>query len=176
MYTSVVNKPVRAGVIPYTIAFNRVYFLMGVDRGTHELTDFGGGIKNGESPVQAALRELGEETCGLFGEHITVSHLERSKCVANYKSNAFIYFARVSVKWLYIAEEQFSKIPCKTEVVGVKWLTDEEFKHVIFNKQSQVLWKRVQNILRNTSWYDLVQNLHVEKITLCNNNGSTICN
>lgn len=160
MYKSV-NKPVRAGVIPYTVAFNHVYFLMGVDRGSGELTDFGGGIKNGESTIQAALREFREETCGLFGsEYVTLSQLEHAKCVTNYKSNAFIYFVHVPVKWLYIAEEQYAKIPCKTELTGVKWLTDEEFKFIVFNKQSQILWKRVQNILKNTSWYDLVHQLH----------------
>ena len=55
----------RAGVIPYCIRDDKIYFLMGIDDGTSEYSDFGGASKQGETALQTALRELKEETGGL---------------------------------------------------------------------------------------------------------------
>lgn len=55
-----ITDVIRAGVIPYTIIDNKVYWLMGVSpRGL--LTDFGGGCRKEESVLVCLLRETTEE-------------------------------------------------------------------------------------------------------------------
>jgi len=63
----------RAGVIPFTIYDNRLYFLMGIDRATGELTDFGGHSKMTETIAETALRELTEETCEIFKDDLRMA-------------------------------------------------------------------------------------------------------
>lgn len=94
-------KPGRAGVIVYTdvILKNKTsarYFFLGEDTATGELTDFGGGVqyKSGESIIQAALRELAEESLCCFGK-ITKESIDESTVV--YDNNMAIFFIPVNV-------------------------------------------------------------------------------
>ena len=61
-------RPRRAGVIIYTVSNGRLYFAMGLDSNTHDLTDFGGTVEyeTDENAVKGALREFSEETLGIF--------------------------------------------------------------------------------------------------------------
>lgn len=62
------NEIIRAGVIPYTIREEgELWFLLGIDRRhPYDLSDFGGGVKSGETSAQGAARELAEESLGVF--------------------------------------------------------------------------------------------------------------
>ena len=154
---------VRAGVIPFTVRENRLHFLLGIDRRTRELTDFGGGVKSHETMVGAAHRELEEESCGLFESIIKESQLQSSPAISNSERNTAIFFLRIDPEWLDTAEQIFSKkqqalaeIKKHNELIGVKWVAQEDFKLIAFNRRSQCMWKRVQNILRwNTTWNEL---------------------
>jgi hypothetical protein len=133
------KTPVRAGVIPFTVRDHRLHFLLGIDRRTRELTDFGGGVKNTETMLDAAFRELLEESCKIFGGSVTKEHLKESPAVANSSRTAAIFF-----------------IKKHNELIGVKWVDQENFKLIAFNRRSQCMWKRIQNILCwNTTWSDL---------------------
>ena len=88
----------RAGVIPYTIKDGKKYFLLGIDAKFGTLTDFGGGVKRGENFIEAACRELDEESLGIFN----FLHPERMKEVRQnsttvYDDNSAIIFLNVSV-------------------------------------------------------------------------------
>lgn len=163
---------VRAGVIPYTIKDNQVYFLLGIDRRTRELTDFGGGVKSDETILEAAQRELGEETCKLFGNTVTKKHLRYSPAVCNTNRDTAILFLLIDPMWIDYAEELFSNfqgnynnIKKHTELIGVKWVTEKYFQKVAFNRRVQCMWRRIQNLLRlNTSWCDLRCTLMFGKI------------
>ena len=64
-------KPQRGGIIPYTIYEDEVYFGLGVDTQTGDMTDFGGGIrykKDGDA-VTGSLREFMEESLCVFGSY-----------------------------------------------------------------------------------------------------------
>jgi 8-oxo-dGTP pyrophosphatase MutT (NUDIX family) len=62
-----VRKITRAGCLFYTFIDGEIYFCMGRDKISKELTDFGGGRKNGESILDCAIRECNEETHYAFG-------------------------------------------------------------------------------------------------------------
>jgi hypothetical protein len=48
-------------------------------------------------------------------------------------------------------------------LVGVKWISQGDFKTIAFNRNNQCMWKRVQNILRfNTAWTNLWLVLTIE--------------
>ena len=57
----------RAGVIPYTIINNEIYWLMGKSN-TGRLGDFGGGCKSSkkETAYQCLIREVQEESSGIL--------------------------------------------------------------------------------------------------------------
>lgn len=153
----------RAGVIPYTIKNGRIYFLLGVDRKTSDLTDFGGGVKCNETIVIGGLRELEEESCKLFEGVITAKDLRQSPALTNKKQNTVIFFAKIAPEWLDTAPQKFieqqqslDKIKKYNELSAVRWLNQDEFSHVAFNGKNHRLWRRIQNILRwNTSWSEL---------------------
>ena len=155
--------PRRAGVIPYTIRDQRLYFLLGIDRRTRELTDFGGGVKITETMVKGALREFDEESCKMFGNSITEEHLTESPAVTNHDRNIAIFFVNIDSKWLDDAEIEFvnkqkelGDMKKHNELIGVKWVSQENFRLIAFNRKSQCMWKRIQNILCwNTSWCEL---------------------
>lgn len=153
----------RAGVIPYTIKDNRLYFLLGIDRRTRELTDFGGGAKLEETMSEAALRELHEESCEIFKDHITVEQLSTSPVVMNQCKTAIIFFIKIDPLWLLCAEKRFKEnqyrlhsISKYLELIGIKWVEENHFKEIAFNRKKQCMWRRIQNIVRtNTTWHEL---------------------
>jgi NUDIX domain len=67
----------RAAVIPYIIKSDKenceIWFLMGIHKKTKEITDFGGGVKKGENDLEAALRELNEETRDIFKDFVNIN-------------------------------------------------------------------------------------------------------
>ena len=60
-------KPPRGGVVLYHRMGGKVYIILGQDKSTQELTDFGGGIRynHGETSLSGALREFMEESFGI---------------------------------------------------------------------------------------------------------------
>ncbi|KKM17861.1 hypothetical protein LCGC14_1671490 [marine sediment metagenome] len=153
---------IRAGVIPFTVQDRKLYFLLGIDRRTRELTDFGGGVKvTDKGPIGGAYRELYEETCKIFGSTVTKEQLKHSLALTN--QNTAIFFLRIESAWLDSAEEVFRacqeelrEIKKYNELIGVKWVVDRDFELVAFNRRSQCMWKRIQNMLcMNTTWNEL---------------------
>lgn len=72
------NKQLRAGVIVYVEIPNankpQLFFCLGLDQRTGDITDFGGGVtKKDPTALHAALREFHEETLGIFTEHVPLT-------------------------------------------------------------------------------------------------------
>jgi len=157
------NGICRAGVIPFTIKDNRLYFLLGIDRKTRELTDFGGGAKSNETMVQAGFRELMEESCEIFAGNVSIKNLLNSPAILNEAKNAIIFFLKIDSTWLNFAEQKFAKnqqifsdISKHNELIGIKWVEDKYFREIAFNRKNQCMWRRVQNILiSSTNWIEL---------------------
>ncbi len=157
------TRLIRAGVIPFTIKNNHLYFLLGIDRGTRELTDFGGGVKASESMVDAAYRELLEESCKLFYSDISKNDVTSSVAITNHVQNTAIFFVYIDSGWLQRAESEFNNYQRRlvgvkkyNELIGVKWVKEQDFEMIAFDKCNQCMWRRIQNILcENTNWTEL---------------------
>lgn len=85
----------RSGVIPYVIMNGHTYFLLGKDRKTKELTDFGGTSKKKERAIISAMREFREETNNIFDTMMYDYHfLQEYFIVTDYNENS-IFFVRI---------------------------------------------------------------------------------
>lgn len=153
-------KPRRAGVIIYTEINNKIYFGMGLDTMTHDLTDFGGGVmynKDGDA-LSGALREFHEETLEIF-DKITTADIQR--CLVIHDANNLIVFIHMDVDpetVCAVFNDAFSKMLAKkfyAEVCGITWLSWEEMQWSI--KNSGIMYSKVKNLLLNAG--DFIQYL-----------------
>jgi len=159
MYTNIVfgndlcdTRSKRASVVPYTFVKNpqkdgsylyEIYLLMGIHAKSGEVTDFGGGVKKAESDVEASLRELNEETFGMFND-VTTDNLKtcvaisRPKCektIGPTKTKVYVegisaIFLPVSNEWFEKAERVFKKaslVDSEREIRSVMWIKGSDF-------------------------------------------------
>jgi hypothetical protein len=72
-----------AGILPVAIVNNKLHFLFGKESkydDTQGYSDFGGGTDPGETPLQTAIREGGEELHGFIGNKAEIrGHLKKNK-------------------------------------------------------------------------------------------------
>lgn len=157
------SRLTRAGVIPFTIKRGKIYFLLGVDSKTKEYTDFGGGVKNHETFVSCACRELAEESCELFSGVITEDNLKNSFAIVNKNRTNVIFFPFINNSYLETAAVQFkiahdklSHIKKYNELVSIVWLNEDRFIDIAYNKRPNCMWQKVKNMFRqNIFWRQL---------------------
>lgn len=140
------ETPVRSGVIIYTKGDDGViYFCLGVDTESGNLTDFGGGVKKGETIVDGGLRELEEESLGIFGR-IEASDIDET--VTFHSPNMAIIFIPLKVDRNTIIKQFNEKIEGKInpEVCDIAWLDMKEFMESIHGR-GRKLYIRVRKIL-----------------------------
>lgn len=142
----------RAGIIPYVKHDGDIWFLMGVHTETSEYSDFGGGVKQYENALSAALRECKEESRGIIDfcdlGTITMAILERK-----YKQNVCIMFSEIKTEGFFeTAVKKFRKTkpphPHKEEIKDLVWLKSSEMINAcqLYNKRSKV-WYRIRYTL-----------------------------
>jgi len=139
------NGPVRSGVIIYTRKNNKTFFCLGVDADSNDLTDFGGGVTKDETVVEGGLRELKEESQGIFGT-ISVEEIENTISFSSY--NMAIIFIPKDVDMDKMTND-FNSIIEKTEnfeVSGIRWLDTEELLESIHGRGKK-LYVRVSRLL-----------------------------
>ena len=146
----------RAGIIPFCFKNNVLWFCLGVDRRFGELTDFGGGIKKRETPLEGAARELFEESSGMFNECLferpEINTLQSTICIS--QGEMTLIFLPVSYKYMSTEKEDISD-----EISSIVWLTKEELLDSINNQKWDVakgqfmrckykIWKKLVCFLR----------------------------
>lgn len=57
---------IRSGVIPYINTERGRLYCLGIDQVWGDMTDFGGGVKRYENPIEAGIREFKEESLCIF--------------------------------------------------------------------------------------------------------------
>ena len=141
-------KPQRAGVILYTYHQNNIYFGVGVDTKSKDLTDFGGGIqyklnKDG-NVIRGALREFAEETLEIFKP---LYFNDIKDCPVIYDKDNLIIFVQIGLNPLDVSTcfnmkynqmcminffnkviPHYYKRVHDPEVCEIKWLSLYEFK------------------------------------------------
>ena len=107
------------------------------------LSNFGGGVDIGESPKQAAVRELEEETCLKINyykmEFITTFTYQITQNDINLLQNNHLFLARVS---------DCDKIEIKEGVGFVVLRKDVDFGKVNASEGTQMAWKLLQEYLK----------------------------
>lgn len=143
---------IRAGMIPYIKRPDGIYFLMGVDMKTKEFSDFGGGIKNNETPIQAALRELHEETRQLLtdiGEiKLGIYDRHNSTCVifCEIDNSLFNTLPQTFLETTKLGDEY-------NEMSELVFLSTERMINLVYSENSK-MWSRIRFALKNTGEFD----------------------
>jgi 8-oxo-dGTP pyrophosphatase MutT (NUDIX family) len=155
----------RAAVIPY-IVMNEVstseadaekqsvHFLLARDP-SGDITDFGGGVKQNEEALRAALREFREESNEIFGDVVYENINDTVRCIVLIENQMAVIFLPVEKEWYYSAVNVFSQKretrPIKkthNEVVEVMWFTESEFKDLT-RPQDRRMWDRIRKFYYN---------------------------
>ena|SRR5437762_2315003 len=140
---------IRAGVILYTIVDDEVLLGLGLDKTYQELTDFSGGISKNETrtPVIAALRELCEETLGLYC-HIQINDIQNN--LALYDRHHLVIFYKVdndidtiSQQFMDMKKQYKNKI----EIDEIVWLTPDQLFDAMIHHQYAYVYIRLANLL-----------------------------
>jgi len=154
VYTSLVKNikmemenPIRCGVIIYTHYKGKTYFCLGVDSAYGDLTDFGGGVRKSETIVEGGLRELKEESRGVFGEILSE---ELDNCMAFYTNNMMIVFIKRNVNIDECREKFKKEALVDEEVSDICWLEKGDFLNSISGKGRRI-YSRVKKILFKVS-------------------------
>ena len=139
-----------------TIHNNKIYFLFGKERDIDEnpgWSDFGGGTDKGETFLQTAIREGGEELTGFLGDDATVRKLlkkygtynidYKSEGYSTYRCHIFPLEYDDKLPYYYNNNQKFlqkrldpkiiknTKIFEKTEI---KWFSFDDIKKKLRNK------------------------------------------
>lgn len=150
-----VVKPQRGGVIVYTIYENNLYFGLGIDEKTSDISDFGGGIryKWDETAVNGSLREFMEESLCVFGAY-DADMIKKN--VVLYSMCMMIVFLHLQVDTKRISELFNDRVKTNrnTEMSGMIWLTKDQFLNLIKfgtitlnNGTTHQLYYRVRKLL-----------------------------
>lgn len=136
----------RAGAIIYTKINGQCYFCLGIDTQSGNLTDFGGGVKKGETIIEGGLRELEEESQGVFGK---IDPVDIVDTLTFNTYNMSITFIPLNVKPDEITTIFNEKISSqeKTEVCNIIWLTKDELLECIHGRGKKKLYVRVRKLL-----------------------------
>lgn len=146
-----VNKDfhVRAGAIIYTKDRDKTYFCLGVDTQSGDLTDFGGGVKRYETVIEGGLRELKEESEGIFG-NLTVQDVNETLCF--HTDNMAISFIPVEGDMNKYVKEFRKKVKNNPnpEVCDIVWLSKDELLESIHGR-GRKMYIRVRRLLTNVT-------------------------
>lgn len=144
------DSPIRSGAIIFTQCAGNTYFCLGIDRCYGDLTDLSGGIRKNEGVIEGGLRELKEESLGVFD----ISMQEVQNSLGFHTNNMLIMFLKMNVNMEAIKKEFNEKMKHKKyenlEVTGLIWLDTKEFINCIEGK-GRKLYSRVKKILCNVT-------------------------
>jgi hypothetical protein len=125
----------RAGFIPFTDINGKRYFCLGIDAKYGTLTDFGGGVKRHEHFIEAACRELKEESLDIF-DFTSDESMEQIKKYTKtvYDENMAIIFVNIKVDNLEDIINLYQKrvtLADNPENSNIVWVPDDVFFFLI---------------------------------------------
>ena len=141
------DGPIRSGAIIYTHVGDKTYFCLGVDSVYGDLTDFSGGVKQNENVIEGGLRELEEESLGIFGK---IKESEVQNYMGFYCKNMLVMFIKRNVDTGEVKKTFETRLQNRKkdniEVNGIVWLNTKDFLDSISGKGRR-LYSRVRRIL-----------------------------
>jgi hypothetical protein len=188
----------RCGVIPYVIdsKTGMLYYLLARHRDSHELGDFGGGVRRTEYALAGGLREFGEESRGIFDATYTNVN-DRAGDVAILDSNMAILFVPLKNDWLERAPREFIKSlssqsrskKSSNEISELIWVNELEFQqllkdgfhsdshsngHSFFKKRKNIMWKKIQTFINRFYDQNMIESLKLLSTKISRPIGSTL--
>jgi 8-oxo-dGTP pyrophosphatase MutT (NUDIX family) len=131
-----------AGIIPYTVTENGIYFLLGLEK--RGWSGFVGSSEPGESPEQTALREFNEESALIFSNYqinlTTLPIVEKSPT----GKKVYLWFIDFPKEILGI-ESQFE-------------INKSKLKKKEFHEKSKLKWFNFYEIKNNKSIFKKLRN------------------
>lgn len=150
------SRSQRASVIPYIARKKSLWFLLGIDANSGDITDFGGGVKLYENDFEAAWREFNEETKNIFSNDYTKENLSSCVCLNKAYSNDSVMsciFLPIKKDWYEKAclkfDERIVKNRYCKEISQVIWIRDDEFYKLINRMSKKKLWYRLVMFYKN---------------------------
>lgn len=145
------TKTLRSSVVPYVIIEEdkdkKIYFLFAIDKESSDVTDLGGGVKQDEYSLTAAIREFREESDEIFGD--LYEDIDKfASCPSIIKDNMCTLFLPVEKKWYDTATSLFkNREICQKrshdEISELVWFSQEELEEMIFS-QNEKMWTRIK--------------------------------
>ena len=144
------KNPIRSGAIIYTKKGGKTYFCVGIDTESGDLTDFSGGVTKGETVIEGGLRELEEESLGIFG-HLTKEDVADTTCfhchnmitmfipLLNIDMDSIISNFRIRINYID-----------QPEVCDIVWLEAKDFLESIHGRGKK-LYVRVRRLLNKVT-------------------------
>jgi hypothetical protein len=139
------KNPIRSGAIIYTKYEGKTYFCLGVDTSSGDLTDFSGGVTKGETIVEGGLRELEEESLGVFG-HLTGKDVGDSVAIHCHNMMTMFIYLDINMDSVCKTFRDRVKDMEEPEVCNIVWLETKDFLESIHGK-GQKLYVRVRRML-----------------------------
>ncbi len=146
------NIPYRSGAIIYTKINGKTYFCLGIDTQSGNITDFGGGVKMGETIVKGGLRELAEESQNIFD----IRDVDDSIIFHCYNMAIMFIKTDKNSTQSYNLFRNRMRNEIDPEVCDIVWLTTEEFLESIHGRGHK-LYIRVRRLLNKVT--DEISNL-----------------
>ena len=143
-------KTRRAGIIPYPLINEEIWFLLAQHRETKEFGDFGGGVRKTEFALEGAVREFGEETSGVFGDlQLTLNDLSCSLAVVDAKQYMTVIFMYLDPMWFEKVRLNFDGSQC-AEISSVAWVHEKAFQQMVAvgTYRRNVMWSKVQSFFQ----------------------------
>ena len=135
----------RSGVIVYSYdeTTKKTYFYMGIDSKSGDITDFGGGVRSHENFVNAGLRELHEESGGIFNKNINSRNVSNFYVASSKRMS--IMFIRIDVDYSLLKQ---SFIATK-ELADIIRLDPAEFVQMVFSDNNNYNNYKVYHIVKS---------------------------
>ncbi len=139
----------RAAVVPYVIMEGEIFFLLGQDHQSGDITDLGGGVKKYESTLAAALREFEEESDEILGR---LNPNDFVCSVALLNDQMGVLFIPLTEKWytdapkLFEDRKKFQRKKTHSEIDRLIWFNKEDFQRITKPEASAKtkMWKRIR--------------------------------
>lgn len=139
----------RAGVVPYKIVSKmgkiEYVFAFGVDRESHDISNFGGSVKPPESTVDAAVREFMEESLGVFG---TIARSEVSQSVVIYSRTEILIFVQLEWNDNSIVSDFKNCAYHTSEMDKIVFYTYDQLVQELSNYHEAIFYTPVAEIIR----------------------------
>jgi len=160
------TKSSRASVVPYILKSDRgrkkIYFLLGIDKESGDITDLGGGVKRDEFSLEAGLREFREESDEIFGTLYDHPN-DYLRDIAISSSDMCVLFVPLDVEWYDKAVNLFEqrkrepfpsvdgngKKKSHCEIERLVWIDEDSFLDMIRSRSGLC---RLQDVSRHQLW------------------------